>query len=135
MQYIKGNGSVNHSYFEENKTGRYSSQLEFKHQLNDHQKLTFRNSLSYYDRSIALPNYLFSGVQMATYSEANYSKEGERADWVMGLNFVTENFKEDVRSNFPLRNYTNNTIGGFIQNTFTASEKFTFESGLRSGLS
>lgn len=132
IQYIKGNGSASHSYFEENNTGRYSSQLELKHQISEHQRLTIKNSLSYYDRSIALPNYLFSGVQIATYSEANYSKEGEIADWVMGLNYLTEDFKEDKQSNFPLRTYKNSTVGGFIQNTFTATEKLTFESGLRS---
>jgi len=131
IQYIKGNGNASHSYFEENKTERYSSQLELKHQINDQQKLTLRNSLSYYDRSIALPNYLFSGVQLSSYTEANYSKDGETADWVMGLNYLTEDFKEDQQINFPLRSYQNNTIGGFVQNTFTATEKLTFETGLR----
>ncbi|HTM98242.1 MAG TPA: TonB-dependent receptor [Pedobacter sp.] len=131
IQYIKGNGNASHSYFEENKTGRYSSQLELKHQINDQQKLTLRNSLSYYDRSIALPNYLFSGIQLSSYTEANYSKDGETADWVMGLNYLTEDFKEDQQINFPLRSYQNNTIGGFVQNTFTATEKLTFETGLR----
>ncbi len=131
LQYIKGNGSASNSYFEENNTGRYSTQLELKHLLSEHQKLTVRNSISYYDRSIALPNYRFSGVQVSTYSEANYSKEGEMADWVMGLNYLTEDFKEDQQNNFPSRSYNNSTFGGFIQNTFTASEKVIFESGLR----
>ncbi|SFH34717.1 TonB-dependent receptor [Pedobacter insulae] len=131
MEYIKGNESTNHSYFEENKTDRYSSQLELKHQLNGQQKLTFRNSLSYYNRSIALPNYLFSGVQLASYSEANYAKDGETADWVVGLNYLTEDFEEDKQNIIPLRSYQNNTIGAFIQNTFMATAQLTFETGLR----
>lgn len=131
LQYIKGNGNASRSYFEQNETGRYSSQLELKHQLNAQQKLTFKNSLSYYDRSITMPNYLFSGVQFATYSEANYVKEGETADWVLGLNYITEDFKEDVINDFRSRTYKNNTMGGFVQNTYLASDKLTFESGLR----
>jgi outer membrane receptor for ferrienterochelin and colicins len=131
LQYIKGNGSASHSYFEENKTDRYSSQLELKHQFNEQQRLTLRNSLSYYNRAIGLPNYLFSGVQLASYTEANYAKDGEATDWVIGLNYLTENFKEDPQSSFPLRSYRNSTIGGFLQNTLMATEKLTFETGLR----
>lgn len=131
LEYVKGNGSAAHSYFEKNKTGRYSSQLELDHKLNDQEKLTIRNSVSYYNRSIGLPDYLFSGVQVSTYSEVNYSKNGKKADWVLGLNFLTDNFKEDNNSNTALRSYNYNTIGAFVQNTWSLSEKFSIESGIR----
>lgn len=131
LEYVKGNGSATHSYFEKNKTGRYSSQLELDHKLSNQEKLVVRNSVSYYDRSIGLPNYLFSGVQVSTYSEANYSRNGEKADWVAGLNFLTDHFKEDQNSNAALRSYNYNTIGAFVQNTWNLSERFSIESGVR----
>jgi outer membrane receptor for ferrienterochelin and colicins len=131
MQYLKGNGNAQHSYFEENKTGRYSSQLELDHRVNDKEKLTLKNSISYFDRSINLPGYRFSGVQVSSYSEANYAYNGEQTDWVAGLNYLTENFNEDRNSSFPLRSYNYNTIGAFVQNTWNATDKFTLESGLR----
>ncbi|NRF39521.1 TonB-dependent receptor domain-containing protein [Pedobacter foliorum] len=131
LEYIKGNGSAQHSYFEENKTGRYSTQIELDHKLNDKEKLTFRNSVSYYDRNIGLPSYLFSGVQLATYSEANYARTGEKSDWVAGVNLLTDHFKEDQNSDFALRNYNYTTIGGFVQNTWNLTEKLTLESGIR----
>lgn len=131
MQYLAGNGNAQHSYFEENKTGRYSSQMELDHKINDKEKLTFKNSVSYFDRSISLPDYRFSGVQVSSYSEANYAYNGEKIDWVAGLNYLTENFNEDRNSNFPLRSYNYQTIGAFVQNTWNATEKFTLESGLR----
>lgn len=131
MQYLKGNGSATHSYFEENKTQRYSTQLELEHMLNDKAKLTFRNSVSYYDRSIRLPDYLFSGLQLSTYSEANYNRHTERTDWVAGINFLTDDFKEDRNSDFALRSYNYKTIGAFVQNTWNATEKITIESGAR----
>jgi len=131
LAYIKGQGSPEHSYFEQNKTGRYSSQAQFDHQLNDQEKITVKNSVSYFDRTIKLPDYRFSGVQVSSYSEANYSKTGKVADWVAGLNFLTDNFREDKNSSFPLRSYNYNTIGGFIQNTWNASGKITLETGIR----
>ena len=131
MQYLKGDGDAQHSYFELNKTGRYSSQIELDHKLNDKEKLTFKNSISYFDRSISLPNYRFSGVQVSGYSEANYSYTSEKTDWVAGINYLTDNFNEDKNSNFPLRSYNYQTIGGFVQNTWNATDKFILESGVR----
>ncbi len=131
LEYVKGKGSAAHSYFERNKTGRYSSQVELDHKLSDNEKLVIRNSVSYYDRSIGMPGYLFSGVQVSTYSEANYSRNGEKADWVAGINFLTDNFKEDQNSATALRSYNFTTIGAFAQNTWNLSEKFSIESGIR----
>jgi len=131
LDYIEGRGSTQHSYFEQNKTGRYSSQLQLDHNLNDKEKLTFKNSVSYFDRTITLPDYRFSGVQVASYTEANYTRNGEKADWVAGLNFLTDHFGEERNNTFPLRSYTYNTIGGFVQNTFNISPKVTLETGVR----
>jgi outer membrane receptor for ferrienterochelin and colicins len=131
MQYLKGNGDAQHSYYELNKTGRYSWQAQLDHQLNNKEKLTFKNSVSYFDRSIDLPGYRFSGKQTSTYSEANYAYNGQKMDWVAGLNYLTDHFNEDPNSSFPLRSYDYHTIGGFLQNTWNATDKFILESGLR----
>jgi len=131
MQYLKGDGNAQHSYFELNKTGRYSSQVEVNRKLNDKGKLTFKNSVSYFDRSINLPGYRFSGVQVSSYSEANYAYNSEKTDWVAGINYLTDNFNEDQNSNFPLRSYHYQTIGGFVQNTWNATDQFILESGIR----
>ncbi|MDB4922018.1 TonB-dependent receptor [Mucilaginibacter sp.] len=131
MQYLEGNGNAQHSYFERNKTSRYSTQVELDHKLNDKEKLTFKNSLNYFNRSINLPAYRFSGVQISTYGEANYARNSEKTDWVAGINYLTDNFNEDKNSSFPLRSYNYNTIGAFVQNTWNATDKFILESGLR----
>ena len=131
LEYIKGNGGADHSYFEENKTGRYSSQLELDHRLNDNAKLVIKNSVSYYDRTIGLPNYKFSGDQVSTYTEANYSRKGEKADWVIGANFLSDKFSENQATGVAVRDYNYTTIGGFVQNTWNTTEKLTIESGIR----
>lgn len=131
LHFIQGDNDSAHSYFEENKTGRYSTQAELVHKLNGTQKLILKNSVSFYDRIINLPGYRFSGEQLSTYSEVNYISNTARADWVFGLNFLTDKFNEDTNSSFPLRSYQNNTIGGFIQNTWNVSKTFTLETGMR----
>ncbi|AZA84577.1 TonB-dependent receptor [Chryseobacterium indologenes] len=131
MEYIKGNGSTDHSYFEENKTGRYSTQLELDRRINDRAKFVIKNSVSYYDRTIGLPAYQFSGDQLSTYTEANYSLNGEKTDWVLGANFLTDKFTEKQVAGTPVRDYNYTTVGGFVQNTWNTSDKITIESGIR----
>ena len=131
IRYVEGHGDAEHSYFERNRTGRYSTQAELTHQLNDNEQLIFRNSVSYFDRTISLPDYRFSGVQLSTYSEADYVRTGRRADWVAGLNFLTDQFREKAESTFPLRDYTYTTWGGFVQNTLNITKQVQLESGLR----
>ncbi|WP_439696217.1 TonB-dependent receptor plug domain-containing protein [Mucilaginibacter sp. AW1-7] len=131
LHYIEGDGNAQHSYFEKNKTGRYSTQLELDRNLSDKEKLVIKNSVSYFDRAIDLPGYRFSGLQLSTYTEATYSRKSERSDWVAGLNYLSEKFTEDHNSSFALRDYSYNTIGGFIQNTWDATQKLMVESGLR----
>jgi len=131
LQYIRGHGNADHSYFEKNSTNRYSTQAELDYKLNDKETITVKNSISYYNRSITLPGYRFSGVQISTYSEVNYTHISKKMDWVAGLNDQTDNFTEDKNSAFPVRSYHYNTIGAFVQNTCNATNKFTLESGLR----
>ena len=131
MQYLKGEGSPQHSYFELNKTGRYSSQAELDHKINSRAKVVFKNSVSYFDRSITMPDYRFAGVQVSTYSEVNYTYNNRRTDWVAGLTYLSDNFSEDRNTSFPLRNYNYGTIGAFVQNTWNITGKMILESGLR----
>lgn len=130
--YIKGEGNSEHSYFEENKTGRYSTQAQLDYKLGAKNGITLKNSISYFDRTMTLPDYRFSGSQVSTYSEANYSRSGEKSDWVVGLNVLTDHFSEDPDANFPLRDYTYSTLGAFVQNTLDAGASVTLESGIRS---
>jgi iron complex outermembrane receptor protein len=131
LHYIKGNADATHAYFEENKTGRYSTQVQLTHSISSKEKLVLKNSVSYYDRSIALPAYRFSGDQISSYSEASYLRNGETGDWVAGINYLTDKFSEDANSSFPLRSYHNNTFGAFVQNTWDISRAFTLETGVR----
>ena len=128
MAYIK-DGTA--GFFEKNNTDRVTTQAQLTHRINDKSQLNFKNSYSRFDRFIQIPTYAFKGLQQSTFSEATYSTNGEKADWVIGANYLTDDFKENRQSNNALRNYHYNTFGVFLQNTWSPSTQFTLETGLR----
>ena len=131
IKYIQGKADSIHSYFEKNKTNRYSTQFSLEHQINDHSKLSLKNSLSYYKRSIQIPGYLFSGVQLTSFTEVDFNYKKEKSEWITGVNFLTDKFTQDKHDTIIPVNYNQNTIGAFVQNTWNVSKIITLETGLR----
>lgn len=131
IKFIEGDGDLSHTYFEENKTKRFSSQMSFTHNFNDKSSLAVKNSLSYYDRGITTSLSHFSGIQYSSFSEANYSYRGENSEWTGGINLWTDNFSENEIDSTPAVDYDHTTFGGFIQNTWSATKKFSIETGFR----
>jgi outer membrane receptor for ferrienterochelin and colicins len=128
INYIK-NGTA--GFFEKNNTDRVTTQAQLTHRISEKSQLNFKNSYSRFNRFIQIPTYAFKGLQQSTFSEATYSANGEKADWVIGANYLTDDFKETSQNNNAVRNYHYNTLGAFIQNTWSPSPKFTLETGLR----
>ena len=131
MLYIKGKGDNTHQYFEENKTQRYSTQFVFDHTVNENSFVQIKNSVSYFNRNTAIPNYEFEGTQTATFTEASYTHSKEKSEWVTGVNIWTDNFKEKQMTAFPSRDYNQTTFGAFVQNSFKATDWLQLETGLR----
>jgi len=131
IHYIQGKGDSLHSYFEENNTQRYSTQFSFDHKLNDNNILLIKNSYSYFNRKLSIPQYSFEGIQKATFTEISYINKNEKSEWIMGLNAWTDDFQEKSIDTFQLRNYNQITLGAFIQNTWNATKRLSIESGFR----
>jgi outer membrane receptor for ferrienterochelin and colicin len=131
MQYLKGQGDSTHSYYERNKSQRLSTQFSLDHQFNDRSSLTLKNTISNFNRTITIPGYAFDGRQWSSYSEIAYNTRQKNTEWVAGLNVYTDDFKEHPSDTFPKRNYQQNTVGGFIQNTWTIRPWLQTETGLR----
>lgn len=132
IKYIEGKGDNIHSYFEKNKSNRFSTQFSFEHQFNANSSLTVKNSVNNFNRTITIPDYTFDGKQWSTYSEVSYNNNQDKLDWVAGLNAYTDNFKEYPKDDFAKRNYDQHTIGGFVQNTWKATDWLQTETGIRS---
>ncbi len=131
IHYIEGKGDSTHSYFEKNITRRYSTQFSLDHNINTKSKLGFKNSVSYYDRSVQIPDYLFAGVQLSSYTEINFDYRNERSEWISGINLFTDKFSQDKNDTIIPVDYIQNTVGLFVQNTWNVSKTITLETGLR----
>lgn len=131
IRYIKDGPDPEHTYFEENNTNRLSTQLGLDHFLGQDAKLSFKNSISIYDRSVEIPGYRFSGDQLSTFSEATFSHKRDRSEWITGLNLWTDKFGQNSADTSAAVDYNYTTVGAFVQNTWNATEKLIFETGLR----
>jgi outer membrane receptor for ferrienterochelin and colicins len=131
MKVIAGNGDAAHTYFEKNQTNRVSTQVSYTNQVNDNASLTIKNSINRFTRNINETNYAFGGTQFSSFSEVSYGVNKTKSDWVVGGNVWTDAFTEEKKVADTLRSYSSTTIGGFVQNIWTLSEKVSVESGLR----
>lgn len=122
IAYIKGHGDAIHSYFEKNKSSRFSTQFSL-----DHGGVTIKNSVNNFNRTITIPDYVFDGKQWSTYTEVNYHNN----DWVAGVNYYTDQFFEYPKDNAVKRNYSQQTMGAFVQNTWKTTNWLQLETGLR----
>lgn len=128
VDYIKNGGN---GFFEQNNTSRITLQAGLAHRLGEHATLQFKNSYTYFNRTIAIPAYRFKAGQQSSFSELTWNKKGEASDWVAGINILTDDLKEKRLSSDPVRDYHYNTYGLFVQNSWSPVDAFTLETGLR----
>ena len=121
--------SIN-TFFERNDSNRYSTQAKFERIFDNKNILTIKNSLGYFNRKIERQTYNFDGNQIATFTEINFLVPNEKSEWNMGTTLVSDNFKQTNIVADKL-DYSNSSVGFFVQNNFIATEKFIVESGLR----
>ncbi len=130
MNVMAGNGDASHTYFQNNKSNRYSTQFKWEKRFDNKSVLTAKNSIGYFSRQISLSDYYFSGNQSSSYSEISYLIPGNKSEWVSGLNLWTDQFTQTDGALVPL-DYQLTTGGLFVQNNFKATERMILETGLR----
>ncbi|MBT6011217.1 MAG: TonB-dependent receptor, partial [Candidatus Marinimicrobia bacterium] len=131
INYIEGNQDSIHTYFEQNETTRFSTQIGLVHHQSEASKYSLKNSLSYYDRTVAAPEHTFSGIQYSSFSEVNFSHQSNSFEWVAGMNLWTDQFTQNQPDTATVVDYNHLTMGAFIQSTWNASERLNLETGLR----
>jgi len=130
IQYLRGRKDSVHQYFEDNSSHRLSGQFTIDHRWNDKDQVTLKGSLSKFTRTIDIPGYRFDGRQWSSYSELSYHHKGT-TDWIAGVNFYSDDFKEFPRDSSQPRNYQQHTFGAFVQNTASITPWLQTEAGLR----
>ncbi|MEX2477841.1 MAG: TonB-dependent receptor [Gracilimonas sp.] len=133
MRYIN-NEDRSGTYFEQHETQRISTRFSVDHRFSERTSLTVKNSLTFFDRSITIPDYYFDGYQTASFSEAAINYNGASNSWVGGLNFWTDNFEDQSGGPSAQRDFNSMIVGGFIQHTTELTEQFSLESGFRADL-
>ncbi len=128
MKVIAGNPDVNHSYFEENKTTRNVTTLEFNKKTNTNNSFKLKQSLSFFDRKINIPNYQFSGLNTNSFTDASYVWNKQKQTIISGVNLLYDNFKE---RDFSTQNAKSFTTGIYAQHTWDVTENIKLENGLR----
>jgi len=128
MDYIK-NGSE--GFFEKNNTDRLIAQLGIVHQLKENAFVEFKSSYNRFNRNLTIPDYSFDAVQHSSFSELTWNKKGNKSDWVIGGNLMTEKLAENNQVLESKRDYQLTTFGLFFQNVWSIHENIVIESGLR----
>jgi iron complex outermembrane receptor protein/outer membrane receptor for ferrienterochelin and colicins len=130
IQVIKGKTDASHQYFEKNKTLRNSSSLELDKRVGDKNRFVARQSFSVFDRKINIPAYTFAGVNYNSFSDVSFVNNGNKHAFVLGANFIYEEFNDKEKGNSNKDN-TSNTGGVYAQHTWDATGGIKLESGLR----
>jgi outer membrane receptor for ferrienterochelin and colicins len=131
LQVLKGRANNEHTYFENNKTARNITNVEYRVALNSNNKLTARQSLSFFNRSIEVPNYRFRGLQTNAYTDISNATTWSNHTLITGVNFIYDNFAENKGYSGANRSDRNITGGVYAQDTWDATDKLSFENGLR----
>jgi outer membrane receptor for ferrienterochelin and colicins len=126
-----------HFYRETNDISRTTTQLKFEHQLSDKHSIIVRNSFNIFHRALSIiptanvEEYKFAGRQLSSFSEVAYNFKHKKNVLITGLNFYSDDFREDSLQSETLRYENYKTIGAFANYTFDIGEKVALETGFR----
>ncbi|MEP0366234.1 MAG: TonB-dependent receptor plug domain-containing protein [Cyclobacteriaceae bacterium] len=130
MEVINNDENGIHQFTEENESDRLSYQLTYQNQIDENKSISIKNSLTYFEREITEPDFIFRGKQWSSFSEVAYNYGTSRSSWISGVNLYTDKFDESPFDSLE-RDYSYATFGAFTQNTFDLSELYAVETGLR----
>jgi outer membrane receptor for ferrienterochelin and colicins len=128
MNVIAGNADTFHTYFEKNETIRNTTTFEFDKKFTENNSFKLKQSWSFFDRKINIPNYEFAGFNTNIFTDASYLWTTKKKTIITGLNFQYDDFKQRNISTFDAKT---NTIGAYIQQTWDISDNIKLENGLR----
>jgi iron complex outermembrane receptor protein/outer membrane receptor for ferrienterochelin and colicins len=128
---LKGEPNSSHQYFETNKTHRNTGELIMESRFSHHLRGTIKTSLSDFDRTIQTSSHFFHGKELNYYTEVSGLLTYDKTDWVGGLNFIGDEFRKKPSDPVLINDFSNKTIGVFLQNTCRLKEFDVLETGVR----
>ncbi|MFT4094607.1 MAG: TonB-dependent receptor plug domain-containing protein [Niabella sp.] len=128
MHVIKGESSADHVYFEKNNTLRNTATLELDKKFSGRNAFKLKQSLSVFNRDIAVPQYTFSGKNLNSFTDLSYTFFSGAHTMIGGANFIYDQFKQNETG---IQNNRSATGGLYFQDTWDMTGSIKLESGLR----
>lgn len=128
MHVIDGNSDANHTYFEQNQTLRNTTTLELDKKMVNASSLKIKQSLSFFDRKITIPDYQFSGFNTNIFTDVSYVWNAQNQTIINGINIMYDDFDQKDNASLDAKSFT---TGAYIQHTWDITEKVKLENGLR----
>lgn len=129
IAYIEGRNTSD--YFESNESRRTYTRFGLEHELDNGFQLELKNTNSWFDRRLEIPNFMFSGEQYSSFSEISLAGGESDVSWVAGINFISDEFERDTQSNGLIDDFSEETMGVFGQYTWDIDASLVLETGLR----
>jgi iron complex outermembrane receptor protein/outer membrane receptor for ferrienterochelin and colicins len=129
---LRGRADGFHRYFENNRSLRNVTTLQLEREFSGGRRLVARQSLALFDRELEIPDYLFEGAQLNSYTDVSYFRPAEKHALVFGLNAVYDRFREGRKSTGLIpRDESRTTLGGYAQDSFDVTRRLSLEAGFR----
>ncbi len=120
-----------HTYFEKNTSLRNNAFAELTYKASESRRIVARTNYSYFNRSIALSDYSFSGINNNSFTDLSHVTNTQNQVLIVGANFIYDRFSEKDTLQFPKRHFVTRTGGVYAQHTWDVSERLKLESGVR----
>ena len=138
LDIIRHKKSIGKYYADNQKSNRSTTQLSVNYKLDKTKTISLKNSISSFDRYINIDEDIlvnsstkFGGNQMNNFTELNLNIDKEKQNINIGLNVLSDKFKEDNFIDKPLRDQEFNTLGLYVNHLWDVTYKLALESGLR----
>jgi outer membrane receptor for ferrienterochelin and colicins len=128
MNVIKGNSNSAHTYFEKNTTTRNTTNFELDKKIANNNSFKIKQSVSFFNREIKIPNYTFSGKNTNSFTDVSLVFLKQKHTMITGANFIWDKFQQQ---NTDTHNTQSVTSGLYFQDTWDISEKVKMENGVR----
>jgi iron complex outermembrane receptor protein len=119
-----------HSFFEENKSKRFNTTFKYENKNNTGNIFAVKAAYGNFQRNLKTNINLFKGVQNNFFSEISYFANLDKHQWVSGINFYSDDFKQSKPDIFSL-NYSYQTLGIFSQDNWGITDRLSIEPGIR----
>lgn len=131
---LDGRADGIHQYFENNESFRNITTVQFERGFSGGRKVVARQSLALFSRETEIPDYLFEGRQLNSYTDVSYFHPAGKHALVFGFNAVYDRFREGrgvAVAGLTPRDESRRTFGVYAQDSFEVTEKLSLEAGFR----